>query len=284
MGDNYRDARLFANVDRFFHRFHHIVRLATDMGSVAAAVFAHNLSQLHQLLFAGIDGGGVDQAGGHAQVAAFHGLAHPGFHFFQLLWSRLSVAVAHHPAPHIALADVKGDVVSQLHLRNRLHERMEIVAGFFQPFPMLRGQPVCFPLHHGGGRRAALAGDFRGDALLQIVVGVGAHQNAVVGMAVVINKARGDDFAGGVDNPTGFLLDRRSDFGDFAVFQRHVRPIAKGAGAVDDCPALDDDIVHNKNSSFAGCRRPGNRPICGLFHYTTFFRPILWGKIADFLG
>jgi hypothetical protein len=64
-------------------------------------------------------------------------------------------------------------------------------------------------------------------------------------MGVVVDKAWRDDAAGGVDRALGGGAVGLADTDDLAVLNRHIRVESRSAGAVDDAPVLDKQIVRH---------------------------------------
>src|SRR5271169_4070060 len=64
-------------------------------------------------------------------------------------------------------------------------------------------------------------------------------------MAVIVDKARGDDAAGGVDRARGRAA-QLADLGDLAVFDSDIATERRHPRAVDDPAVLDQQVIRHR--------------------------------------
>ena len=65
-------------------------------------------------------------------------------------------------------------------------------------------------------------------------------------MGVAVDEPWRDQAAVGIDDPGGGAAQVGTDGDDHAVLDRQVADVALGAGAVDDRPAADEQVVHGR--------------------------------------
>ena len=94
------------------------------------------------------------------------------------------------------------------------------------------------------GRKAALAADLGGHALIELGRAAAVQQEGGVGMAMGVEKARRHHQPGCIQLPGGLFTGKIADGTDPAVLYGHIRPKSRLAGAVYDQSAANDDIVH----------------------------------------
>jgi len=95
--------------------------------------------------------------------------------------------------------------------------------------------------------RIPFPGNLRGDALKDFRGQARVDQDGQFLLAEHIDKAGGDDFAGGVDRTLALGGREIADGGDFAVADADVPGVPGGTGAVDDV-AIGDDKVEGGRS------------------------------------
>jgi len=196
VADLHRHAGSFPDVQRLGDRVEHLVVLVADVARVEAAVGAHDLRQRDQLVGLGVGARHVDQAGRHAEGALAHRHGDEFLHAREFGWGRGAVLGAQHGAAHGAVADQAGVVGAD--------------AAALEPGEV--GAQVL-------DRAAAVAGDERGDAHAQEVLGAGLPDEVGVDVGVHVDEARGHR------QPVEEQLRRAG---------RHVEPAESGDAAVAD--------------------------------------------------
>ena len=89
-----------------------------------------------------------------------------------------------------------------------------------------------------------MADDLGGDALADLAFGLGIDRQREVGMGLDVDEARRDRKPRGVDGFRRGLVELRADCGDAAVLDGEIGRHAGAAGAVEQEPAADQDVMH----------------------------------------
>ncbi len=191
-----------------------------------------------------------------AERARLHAVAHEVLHLLDLGvgGGALLAFVAHHVIAHRGVADQIADIDAQVMielveiLRHRFPAEFEgaqhLHRDRFDIGEELR-QPLLLALAHRRQGQRAIAEDHRGGA---VVAGKRAQRvpgDLRVVMAMIVDKAGGDDAAGGVDRALGRAA-QLADLGDLAVFDADVALERRHARAVDDAPVLDQQIIRHR--------------------------------------
>ena len=219
MGDLHRDAGLLADADRLVDRLDHQRGLVAQVGDVDAAVLRRHPRQLDHLLGGGEAAGHIEQAGGDAERPLFHGLGDHGLHPLEFGRGRVAVLDADHLRAHRALADENRPVRADAQ---------------FLDFAVVVGD--------GPGGGAVVALGQRGYALQQRAVGGGHIEDALQGVGVGVDEARGDYQAAGVDPGFRAGIGQVADGGDAVAANADIGLEPGVAAAVDDAASADQDI------------------------------------------
>ena len=249
------------NLDGFGNGFEERAAFTAHVGGVDAAVARNHAGKGFDFVGLRVHGGGIDEAGAEAHAALGEGvgqqLRHAG-NFFGARGARLdahdggadgAVADEHGGVDGGALGGQQGAVVR--------HALPLAGVGLLQP---VGGHGIAGPARRGAG--TAVAGDFRGDALLDFRGGAGFNQQIGVGVGVDINEAGRNDAAGGVifvGSGGGQLADGR----DAVAAQGDIGAHELAAAAVGHEAAADNPIVgggsHGREDTTKGGRRHGWR-------------------------
>ena len=221
VGDLHRQAGLLAHGQRLVDGLDHLGPLVAHVRGVEPLVGGHHAGQFHDLLRLGVGVRHVDEAGGDADRAVAHGRVHDVAHGLHLGGRRVARRVAHHPAPHGAVAHEGGHVHAHA------------------------------ALGHGGERvgqvqvaAAAVARDDARHAHAHEVLGLGALLEVALAVGVHVDEARGHIAPGGVELALGGGGGvQRADGGDAAVLHGQVAAVPRVARAVDDAAVADDHVV-----------------------------------------
>ena len=154
------------------------------------------------------------------------------------------VGHAHHHQPQRVVADQhagvhggRGEIV-EVSGKRRLLERQprrartEIVA-----------QQLDLARQGGRDREAAMADDLGGHALAHLALGLGIDREREVGMGLDVDEARRHRQAGGVDQLGRVRAEIRPHGDDAASADGEVAAPARGAGAVEQQSAADQDVM-----------------------------------------
>jgi hypothetical protein len=223
-------------------------RLAAHVGCVHTAEAGGFRRQRDQFLCGGVRRRCVLQRSGEAHGAIAHGVAHQRLHAIEFGGGRRAVVIAQHHTAHLRGAHVAGQVDPHA----LLFQAREIVV----KRPPVGMDGVMFVTHMVGlqesiglGRDGrALAGDFGGDALVDLRRQVRIHQNGELGLAKHVDEPGGHHHAARINDALGRRPCQVSDGGDLALPDADVARVPRRPGAVDDAAMLDDDIV-----GFGGC-------------------------------
>ena len=90
-------------------------------------------------------------------------------------------------------------------------------------------------------RRAAFANDFRRDALADVALAVGVHEERDARLPLHVDESRRHDVAGGVDCPPR-ATGRRADRDDAVAPDRDVGAAGRSSGPVDEVAVLDHEV------------------------------------------
>ena len=99
-------------------------------------------------------------------------------------------------------------------------------------------------------REAAMADDLGGHALAHLALGLGIDRQREVGMSLDVDEARRHRQSGGVDHFRRIVAEVGADGGDAAIADREVAGPARGAGAVEQQPAADQDVMRHAISGY----------------------------------
>ena len=102
-----------------------------------------------------------------------------------------------------------------------------------------------------------MADDLGGDALAHLALGLGIDRQREVGMGLDVDEAGRDREPVGVDHLGGVAARFAADRGDAAVADGDVARLARGAAAVEQQAAADQDVVGHAlaDSWLSGLRR-----------------------------
>ena len=202
----------------------------------------------------------VELRGREADRALAHALAHELLHRGDLVGGRGALArvVAHHPAPHRAVADVAAGVDAELPLvaipevaeapareAEALLERRLRHAFDAAQHP---GEPRHVLGLRGREREAAVAREHGGDAVPRRRRGDGVPVELDVVVRVRVDEARRHERAVGVDRARGRAV-AAADARDAAVAHADVGRVGADAGAVHHAPTANHEIPRHAGSS-----------------------------------
>ncbi len=204
--------------------------------------------------------------GGEAEGAGADGLEHNGAHGLDVLGRGRLVAgapLAHDVGPHRRVRDLGADVDRPAPLLERVEILGEGLPLPLDPLGQRRAGDVLDALHEadepvvavGLGRRepdAAVAHDERRDAVPRRRGELGVPGDLAVVVGVDVDPSRGHQEAAGLDDLGGTALDR-AHVGDAAGIDRDIGCTCRRAGSVDECPALDDQVVHGNHRFTPAC-------------------------------
>ena len=253
VGDVQVGAGMLGDVQHLLHGFKHPGTLVADVDGQDGIVLFQHTGQALQLLGLGEGAGGIDQAQGHAEGALGQFLIQPLLQGRLLLRRGGTVVEAHNGAAQGAVAGQDavvgagtvgldgGGIVGGVQQGD-----LQTVGGELEVSEEVVVQRRAALGRGGQNGDAAVAAKLKGDALLQLGLHIELHQRADIGVGVDVQKAGGDDFAGGVHHLLGLGLDVRRDGGDAAVLDAHVRLVGRGTGTVNHGSVSDDEIIHGK--------------------------------------
>ena len=224
------------------------IALVADVHGDEAGAVAQRLGHGDQL----VGGGGacrrVVHAGGQADGAVGQRVGQPRAHGVGLGRRGGTVQVGHAADAQRGVAHQRGGI----HRRpGRLH-RGQVVTKARKAEGIGAHQVQRRRRRVGHQRRqadAAVAGDHRRHALHQLGVCRRVLQQQRVVVRVGVDEAGRDDQAAGVDVAAGGLACQRAHGGDGVAADGHVGRPARGAAAVDDGAALDQEVEHGGTSS-----------------------------------
>ncbi len=191
-----------------------------------------------------------------AKGAGLHAVAHQALHRRDLVISggALLAVVIHHVVAHRGVADQVADIDPEIAvhlvevLRHALPGEFERAQHLhrdrFDIGEELREAVLLAFAHRRQGQRA-IAEDDRGRA---VVAGIGAQRipgDLRVVMAMIVDKARRDDQPRGIDRAPG-RPRQFADLDDLAVLDRDVGAEGRPAGAVDNAPVLDQEVIGHR--------------------------------------
>ncbi len=218
--------------------------LRPEVGGVHAAVPRGLRRQRHQLLGSGVRGRRILERSRDADRPLSHRRAHQRPHAVELRRARRPVAVAQHHAPDLGRAHVAREVdADALPLQPG-----EVLA---QRPPVRRDRVVLVVGPIGGEDRiveraggSTFAGDLGGDPLKDLRRQARLDQDGELRLAQHVDEAGGHDHPRRVHRLSRRRAVEPPDRRDPPVANAHVRGVPGRAGAVDDAPMVDDEVVH----------------------------------------
>ncbi len=207
-----------------------------------------------QLFGFGVGSGSVFESSGDADGAVAHGLADQVFHLLQLGGRGLHVVIAEHHAADARCPDIAGNVDADALLfepEKIFAKRPPVGLNVIVIVLLLVGTENSVVQRRN---RFALAGDFRGDALIDFRGQARVHEDGVLGLSEHIDETGRYDFAACID---GASTRRRAEIADghnLAGANPYIAGIPGRAGAVDDVAVGDDNIERLcRHASLDGC-------------------------------
>ena len=196
-----------------------------------------------QLFGLGVRGRSVFERSGNAHGAVAHGLAHDSPHLLQLPECRLDVVVAEYHAPDARGAYIAGNVDPGM----LLFEAGKVFAKS-APVDVNAIVIVLFLIGFENGviqwgDRFALAGDFRGDSLIDLGRQARIDKDCVFRLPEHVDEAGSDDLAARVDSAGARRVMKIPDGGNLSVANSKIARIPGRACAIDDVAVSDDDVV-----------------------------------------
>ena len=219
MRDLHAAARHLADADRFGDRLFERRSLVAHVGGVDAAVVAGDACQLDDLRRMRVGARHVLEARRESHRAVGHRPPDERLHPVELGDRREAIGRAHDLAAHGVVADERGEV----HRRAGLLDRRQRLADI-----------EC--------RRAAITGNDSRDAHADEVLGARVIDE-VIGVGVDVDEARRDDEPRSVNDLARVELGDRANLGDAARLDRDVSPASRSAGAIDDLPAGNQQVI-----------------------------------------
>jgi hypothetical protein len=237
-------------------RFRQPVPLAAHVRGVHPPAGRGRAGQRRDLLPFGVLARRVEQAGAQSPAALLQRLFEPPDHFAEILRRGRARGVSHDPR-------AQGVVTDELDCVDRRPHRIEQPAVFGDRAPGRPGFRIRLHPARGGeagvalrrpvggearraqprrGRSAALAVDFRGDALREFARGVGFDQQIGVRMGVRVDESRRDHAARGLDLPRGPRGGEVADGRDAVTLHRDIRGPRRRAASVRHVSAAQDEI------------------------------------------
>ena len=203
VGDLETDAGLGGDGDGLLDGLGELVRLVAHVGRVNPSVGRGHAAELDQLVAVGVTTGDVDKARGDAEGAFFHVFPDQVFHRRHLLGCRRAVLEAEDALPHGTVADEGGVVEGYAPVFEMFQELRHGAPGQGDPVLLVAVTPLFLPIavRDGEEGKAAVSPDLRRDALTDLALPPGVHEELDIGVTVGIDEARGHGHPPGVDDP-----------------------------------------------------------------------------------
>src|SRR5882724_498449 len=214
----------------------------THMGSVDATEFRGFGGEGDQLFGFCVGSGSVLERSGNADGAIAHGLADEFFHLFELRGGGLHVIIAEHHAPHARGAHVAGEIDSHALL---LDAGKILAKGPPVGLNMILVVVLLIGAKNGvvqGSDRFTFAGDFRGDALIDLGGQAWIDKDGALRLTEHVDEAGGNNFSARIDGASAGRGAEIADGVDLAAKNADIAGIPGRAGAVDDVAVDDDDV------------------------------------------
>src|SRR6266481_6348265 len=254
MPDFYWDVSFATDAQRFVNGGQDASAFVAHVRGVDAAELGGFRGEGDQLFGLGVGSGSVFESSGDPDGAVAHGLADQVFHLLKLSGRRLHVIIAEHDAADARCADVAGNIDADA----LLFEARKV---FAKRTPVDLNVIVIVLLLVGAengvvqrGNRFALAGDFRGDALIDFRGQARIDEDGVLRLSEHVDETGSNDFAAGVDGTSARRGAEIADGRDLAGANSDVTGIPGRARAVDDVAVGDDNIERLcGHASLDGC-------------------------------
>ena len=237
--------------DRFLDRFQHCVRFVADVSEVAGVMALDDAAERDHLGGLRVGAGRGEQPRREPERAGVECFLQQRDHLRQFVRRRRPIGHAHDHETERVVTDQHAGV------HGGRGETVEVSGkGCFlerQPW-RARAQIVAQELDLARQRRrdreAAMADDLGGHALAHLALGLGIDRQREVGMRLDVDEARRHRQSGGVDHFPRIVAEVGADGGDAALADREVAGPARGAGAVEQQPAADQDVMRHANSGY----------------------------------
>jgi len=197
--------RLLGDGDGLFHRLDEVIRFVAHVGAVDAPVNRRFPAERDELLAVGETSRHIDEPRGKSQGAHLHVLPDQRLHGRHFRGRRRPVLSAEDSAPQRAVTHESGVVDSDALAFQLAEEALQIAPDEGNVVLLGAIAPPFLIVELGEGKDgiAAVAGDFRGDALADLAFRPGIDEEFDVGVAVRIDKAGGHGHAPGIDDGAG---------------------------------------------------------------------------------
>ena len=230
-----------SDANGFVERGNDGIALAAHVRGVNAAELRGLGCQSDQFFGRGIRRGRVLQRSGYANRAVVHRLAHQRLHAFELGGRRRAIVVADHGPPHLSGADVAGQIDPHALLFQAGEVLAERAPGRLDSV-VLEGRAVGGANSVGHRRgRSAFAGNFGGDALIDLGRQVRVHQDRFFdcpSMSIKPGATTIPPRRCSVSRPPREMADRR----DVPVTDRDVGRVPGRSRAVDDVAVANHEV------------------------------------------
>src|SRR6266446_5653589 len=187
-----------------------------------------------QLFGFGVGSGSVFESSGDADGAVAHGLADQVFHLLQLGGRGLHVVIAEHHAADARCPDIAGNVDADALLfepEKIFAKRPPVGLNVIVIVLLLVGTENSVVQRRN---RFALAGDFRGDSLIDFRGQAGVDEDGVLGLTKHVGKAGSNNLSARIDGTRARHGAEIADGGNLAGANPYIARIPGRAGAVDD--------------------------------------------------
>ena len=211
------DPGFTANAQRLVDSRQNAGAFIAHVGGVKAAEPGGFRGESDQLFGLGVGSGSVFERSGDADGAVAHGLAHEAPHLLELCERGLNVVIAEHHATDARGSYVAGNVDSDVLL-------FEPGKVFAKRSPVdVNTIVIVLLLIRFENRviqrsdRLALAGDFRGDPLIDFRRQARIDEDGVIGLAEHVDETGSDDLAARIDGAGTLSITKIPDGGNLSV-------------------------------------------------------------------